>query len=462
MSLMETEHLAAKLEQEIQALPEPVVLLGKRGNNDGLEIPEPKKRPQVPVEPASGKGEPAPDRRRERVLEYHPLADMFSMDSEKEMKPLAADIRAHGLREPIVLLQGKILDGRRRYFCCLKAGVKPVYRKYRGDDPASYVFSKNFHRRHLNASQKALVAYRLLPRLEEEARKRQLAGKGADGSGGRGNKKGENLVVQVPQGLAETPDGVAAQEPAQAVGRARDQAAELVGVSGNYIAWLKLIEKEAPHQMKAIEEGKKTIHQVLKKLYPNSEDSQQSAQGDKQTEGIPKAIRGAVQPLNGQKFQIVYTATEDLTGEDQIKEHIGALLKCVLADRAVFIVRSRLDERVLSKIGHTGLLIALVLETNRAEINESFNVEVKHELLRIYVPEDGGLIPPARIESLIKCHDPLELIESWFPTATKLRLAGDARRDGWTTISSLRHPSGEAATSLTIRPSAQADANGPN
>jgi hypothetical protein len=453
MSLMETEHLAGKLEQEVQAL-------GKRGNNDGLEIPEPKKRPQVPVKPASGKGEPAPNRRRERVLEYHPLADMFLMDSEKEMKPLAADIKAHGLREPIVLLQGKILDGRRRYFCCLKAGVKPVYRKYRGDDPASYVFSKNFHRRHLNANQKALVAYRLLPRLEEEARKRQLAGKGADGSGGRGNKKGENLVVQVPQGLAETPDGVAAQEPAQAVGRARDQAAELVGVSGNYIAWLKLIEKEAPHQMKAIEEGKKTIPQVVKKLYRNSGDS--PAQEDNQAKGIPNAIRGAVQPLNGQKFQIVYTATEDLTGEDQIKEHIGALLKCVLADRAVFIVRSRLDERVLSKIGHTGLLIALVLETNRAEINESFNVEVKHELLRIYVPEDGGLIPPARIESLIKCHDPLELIESWFPTATKLRLAGDARRDGWTTISSLRHPSGEAATSLTIRPSAQADANGPN
>jgi N6-adenosine-specific RNA methylase IME4 len=89
-------------------------------------------------------------------------------------------------------------------------------------------------------------------------------------------------------------------------------------------------------------------------------------------------------------------------------------------------------------------------------------VEVKHELLRIYVPEAGGLIPPARIESLIKCRDPLELVESWFPTATKLRLAGDQRRDGWTTISSLSQPNSEAATSLTIRPSAQADANGPN
>jgi hypothetical protein len=33
------------------------------------------------------------------------------------------------------------------------------------------------------------AAVEMLPALEEEARKRELAGKGADGSGGRGNQK---------------------------------------------------------------------------------------------------------------------------------------------------------------------------------------------------------------------------------------------------------------------------------
>jgi ParB-like chromosome segregation protein Spo0J len=58
-------------------------------------------------------------------MEFHPLANLFPPLEEKELDELTADIRANGLRENIVLHEGKILDGRNRYYACLRAGVEP-------------------------------------------------------------------------------------------------------------------------------------------------------------------------------------------------------------------------------------------------------------------------------------------------------------------------------------------------
>lgn len=92
---------------------------------------------------------------------FHPLASIFPLLEGKSFDDLTADIKAHGVREPIWRHEGLILDGRNRYRAASAAGVECPSRDYTGTTPAEFVISLNLHRRHLSESQRAMVAARL-------------------------------------------------------------------------------------------------------------------------------------------------------------------------------------------------------------------------------------------------------------------------------------------------------------
>ena len=92
---------------------------------------------------------------------FHPIADIFPRLAEHELQALSEDIGRNGLRIPITRYEGKILDGRNRYLACQRAGVEPRFDEYTGGDPLGWVISMNLHRRHLNTSQRAMIAARL-------------------------------------------------------------------------------------------------------------------------------------------------------------------------------------------------------------------------------------------------------------------------------------------------------------
>jgi hypothetical protein len=92
----------------------------------------------------------------------HPAADIFPLIDPGARSDLERDIKANGLLEPIWLTDdGLVLDGRNRLASCLSVGVEPRFRTYEGDDPVGFVVSLNLNRRHLNESQRAMVAARI-------------------------------------------------------------------------------------------------------------------------------------------------------------------------------------------------------------------------------------------------------------------------------------------------------------
>lgn len=167
---------------------------------------------------------------------YHEIASIFPMMDDAAFDDLCADISEQGQLDPIWLHEGKILDGRNRYKACNKLGIEPAFREWQGaGSPINFVLSLNLHRRHLTSSQKAVVALRMLPMMEAEAKERQLAG----------------VPVILPEGIKHD---------------SRDQAAALVGVSGKYVSDLKSIEKNAPKLMKQIESGKMSIPEAKREI----------------------------------------------------------------------------------------------------------------------------------------------------------------------------------------------------
>jgi N6-adenosine-specific RNA methylase IME4/ParB-like chromosome segregation protein Spo0J len=83
-------------------------------------------------------------------------------------KTLVADIRANGLLQPITLHEGAILDGRNRLKACKAAGIEPQFVDYEGNDPLAFVISMNVRRRHLDESQRSLIASRLANMRRDE------------------------------------------------------------------------------------------------------------------------------------------------------------------------------------------------------------------------------------------------------------------------------------------------------
>lgn len=94
-------------------------------------------------------------------LEFHDYAQLFPLIVGDEYQALLDDIDTNGQREPIVLYEGKILDGRNRYRVSKDLLIEPCTEEFTGEDALGYVLSLNLYRRQLTVAQRALIAAEL-------------------------------------------------------------------------------------------------------------------------------------------------------------------------------------------------------------------------------------------------------------------------------------------------------------
>ena len=87
-------------------------------------------------------------------MKIHPVAELFPMFPEDELRELANDIKANGLQQPIVKMDDTLLDGRNRLAACELVGIKPETKEYTGKDATAFIISINLKRRHLTREQR--------------------------------------------------------------------------------------------------------------------------------------------------------------------------------------------------------------------------------------------------------------------------------------------------------------------
>ncbi len=151
---------------------------------------------------------------------WHEAANIFPLMPYDELQKLADDIKANGLKNPIVLLDDKVLDGRNRMLACKLAGVSSDFQSRNAEklgSPVSWVLSQNLHRRQLTATQRAFVAVEAEKLFAVEAKERQ---KTLNNAGGK----------------------VATSE----TGKARDKAAKACAVSPRYVQDAKSVAEKSP------------------------------------------------------------------------------------------------------------------------------------------------------------------------------------------------------------------------
>lgn len=170
--------------------------------------------------------------------ETHPAADCFPMHDVQRLYELAEDIRRNGLIDPIVLHDGKILDGRNRLQACIDSATAPRFEDFDGD-PIGYVRSKNAMRRDLADDQRRACLVDLED-LEADYR-------------------GRNQYSE-PETVSGTNHSVVASKVAEQMGESARTSHKAV-----------IVKKRAPDLHEAVKAGKLT-HNLASKLIDAPEE----------------------------------------------------------------------------------------------------------------------------------------------------------------------------------------------
>jgi len=370
-------------------------------------------------------------------MTFHDVANIFPLMGERELSELAQDIAANGLREPIWLHDdGRIIDGRNRFLACERAGVKPDYRTWDGHGSlVAFVVSLNLHRRHLDESQRTIVAARIKQILSANLHPGEDAAEQA----------AELLNVSrrsVFTGQAVLDDG--APELIQAVERG-DVAVSTAAVISSELTRAK--------QQALVARGEVEILKAAKEIRAQRLEERRQERVEK----LADISRGSAPLITGRRYPLIYAdppwkyehvETESRAIENQYPtmelDDICALpLADVTTDDAVLFLWATSPKlaEAMRVIESWGFNYRTSMVWVKDQIGMGYYARQQHELLLIATKGQPPTPAPSnRPASVVKsprtAHSAkpvefYELIERMYPEFPKLEMFSRVPRDGW-------------------------------
>jgi ParB-like chromosome segregation protein Spo0J len=168
-----------------------------------------------------------------------------------EFAALKEDIRQHGVKVPILVHGGQILDGRHRFRACRELGIPCRTMEWNGHDPWLEVQSRNLLRRHLAKEQIYAIrklALQQFPELAEPIAAARAAAR-ARRAQAKGRPRGEKAVSKSDD----------ARETADVIGA-------FVGVSGTTVKRVDRLARQAPTLLPKVAAGEISARRALRDL----------------------------------------------------------------------------------------------------------------------------------------------------------------------------------------------------
>ena len=250
-------------------------------------------------------------------LELHPLTNLFPRMPTAEFRDFVEDIQRHGIRQPVIVHAGKIIDGRHRWEACRELGIRCPVDSYLGD--ASHegllraVISYNLRRRHLTASQRGMLAAEALPQFEAAARERQQA---AGRAHGRGQSNSSGRVRPELSGSK----------------RARDDAAKAFEVGARSVAYAKRVRKADPELAGKVLRGEKTLRAADREVTQRQKVKVEEI-GARPSDGRLRLLTRALRMVR--EAQLIEPKTEETVRcLAELEELVCKALDAVLATRS--------------------------------------------------------------------------------------------------------------------------------
>lgn len=198
--------------------------------------------------------------------DVHPYAEDFPLTDVERVKEIAADILRCGLREPIVLYEGRVLDGRTRLSACGLAHVEPTFVEFSGTDGEALdlALSSNAMRRDMSPAQR--VAALLKNRRRSEAFRIGAIQRQIEGGRRGGNKAGRGRPAAglAPIGAEANRNGSSNGVPQEstlwkAAGKAAAAIAKTTGASTRTVERVLRVQREDPEQFEKVWQGEQTV-----------------------------------------------------------------------------------------------------------------------------------------------------------------------------------------------------------